>query len=59
MDRRNFIGTVAGSLLVVPRIADAQQAGKLPRMGYLSDEVVAPHLFHSHDSVLWPARVWL
>jgi putative tryptophan/tyrosine transport system substrate-binding protein len=35
MDRRTFIGTVAGSLLAVPRIADAQQTGKVYRIGYL------------------------
>ena len=36
MDRRTFISTVAGSLLAVPRIADAQQPGKIYRIGYLS-----------------------
>ena len=59
MDRRNFIGTVAGSLLAVPRIADAQQAGKLPRMGYLSDEVVTPFVPLARFGLKWTARVWL
>ena len=36
MDRRAFLGTVAGSLLVVPLAAEAQQAGKVPRVGFLS-----------------------
>src|ERR1700674_739972 len=36
MDRRTFIGTVAGSLLAVPRIANAQQAGKMYRIGFLN-----------------------
>ena len=35
MDRRTFIGTVAGGLLAVPRVADAQQAGKRPVVGVL------------------------
>ena len=35
MDRRTFIGTVAGGLLAGPPIAGAQQAGKLPVVGIL------------------------
>jgi putative ABC transport system substrate-binding protein len=35
MDRRKFIGRVAGALLAGPHIADAQQAGKLPVVGIL------------------------
>jgi putative ABC transport system substrate-binding protein len=35
MDRRAFIGTLAG-LLSVPLAAEAQQAGKAYRIGYLS-----------------------
>jgi putative ABC transport system substrate-binding protein len=40
MDRRAFIGTVAGSLLVAPLAAQAQQAGKVYRIGFLGDVVV-------------------
>jgi hypothetical protein len=36
MDRRAFIGTLAGSLLAAPLVAEAQQAGKMYRIGYLS-----------------------
>jgi putative ABC transport system substrate-binding protein len=37
MDRRAFIGTVAGGLLAAPLAAEAQQpAGKIPRIGLLS-----------------------
>ena len=36
MDRRVFLGTLAGSLLAAPLAAEAQQAGKVPRIGYLS-----------------------
>ena len=35
MDRRIFIGTVAGVLLAVPRAVGAQQAGKIYRIGWL------------------------
>ncbi len=36
MDRRAFIGTLAGGLLAGPLAAVAQQAGKIPQIGYLS-----------------------
>jgi putative tryptophan/tyrosine transport system substrate-binding protein len=35
MDRRTFIGTLTGSLLVAPLAAEAQQAGKVYRIGFL------------------------
>ena len=35
MDRRTFIGRVAGGLLGVPFAAEAQQAARLPRIGVL------------------------
>ena len=34
-DRRTFIGTLAGALLTAPLAAEAQQAGKVARIGYL------------------------
>jgi len=36
MDRREFIGTLAGGLLVAPFTAEAQQAAKVARIGYLT-----------------------
>jgi putative ABC transport system substrate-binding protein len=36
MDRRAFIGTLAGGLLAAPLAAGAQQAGKIARIGYLA-----------------------
>ena len=36
MDRRAFIGTLAGGLLAAPFVAEAQQAAKVPRIGYLA-----------------------
>jgi putative ABC transport system substrate-binding protein len=36
MDRREFIGTVAGGLLAAPLAAEAQQAGKVYRIGFVS-----------------------
>ena len=37
MDRRAFIGTLAGSLLAAPLAAEAQPAGKVYRIGFLSN----------------------
>jgi putative ABC transport system substrate-binding protein len=36
MDRRTFLSTVTGSLLAAPLAAEAQQAAKIARIGYLS-----------------------
>ena len=44
-DRRAFIGTLAGALLALPFAAEAQQAAKVPRIGYLAGNLAAtPHL---------------
>lgn len=45
MKPRSFIGVIAGGLLASPLAAEAQQAGKVARIGYLSlgqraDEVI-------------------
>jgi len=37
VDRRAFIGTLAGGLLAAPLAAEAQQAGRVPQIGYLSN----------------------
>src|SRR5258705_6822351 len=45
MDRRAFIGTLTGGLLAAPHAAEAQQAAKVPRIGYLAINLAAsPHL---------------
>ena len=36
LDRRTFLGVLTGSLLAAPLAAEAQQAGKVPRVGYLT-----------------------
>jgi putative ABC transport system substrate-binding protein len=35
MERRTFLGTIAGGLLAAPLAAEAQQAGKVWRIGFL------------------------
>jgi putative ABC transport system substrate-binding protein len=39
MNRRAFIGTLAGGLLTAPLAAGAQQAGKVYRIGYLGSQL--------------------
>jgi hypothetical protein len=36
MNRRVFIGTLAGGFLAAPLAAEAQQAGRIARVGYLT-----------------------
>ncbi len=44
MDRRVFLSTLAGGLLAAPLAAEAQQAAKVARIGYLSPNLAAsPH----------------
>ena len=38
MDRRAFVGTLAGGLFAVPLALEAQQAGKVPRVGLLTGD---------------------
>jgi putative ABC transport system substrate-binding protein len=44
MDRRKFLGTIAGSLLAAPLAAEAQPAGKVYRFGVLRPGSPQPHL---------------
>jgi len=45
IDRRAFIRTLTGGLLASPLAAEAQQAGKIARIGYLGTSLAAnPHL---------------
>ena len=45
MDRRTFIGGIGAGLLVAPLVAEAQQAAKVPRIGYLSINLPGgPHM---------------
>jgi len=39
MDRRTFIGSVAGGLLAAPLLGAAQQSGKVPVVGVLNPSV--------------------
>jgi hypothetical protein len=36
MDRRTFIALVGGGILATPLAVEAQQAGEVPRVGYIS-----------------------
>ncbi|MGH2362288.1 MAG: hypothetical protein ACRDGM_17325 [bacterium] len=38
IDRRSFIGTLAGGLVAAPRAAEAQQPGKVPRIAWLGGQ---------------------
>jgi putative tryptophan/tyrosine transport system substrate-binding protein len=45
MERRAFLGTLAGGLLAAPLTVEAQQAAKVVRIGYLAANLAAsPHL---------------
>ena len=45
MDRRAFLVLLAGGLLAAPLAAEAQQAAKIARIGYLAANLAAnPHL---------------
>jgi len=41
MERRTFMGALAGGLLAAPLAADAQQAGKVPRIGFLGTRTLS------------------
>jgi putative tryptophan/tyrosine transport system substrate-binding protein len=48
IDRREFIGIVAGGLVAAPLAAEAQQAAKVARIGYLAANLTAsPHLLEA------------
>ena len=44
MDRRALLGVVTGSFLAAPLAAEAQQATKIARIGYLAASLADPHL---------------
>ena len=41
MERRAFIGALTGGLLAAPLVAEAQPAGKVPRIGWLGPDQAA------------------
>src|SRR5258705_7093283 len=54
LDRRTFIGTVASGLLAAPLAAEAQQAVKIARIGYLAlNRAAGPH---RHETLLQGLR---
>ena len=48
MDRRAFLGTLAGGLLAAPLAGEAQQAAKVARIGYLASNLAADP--HAHEA---------
>ena len=44
--RRMFVGTLAGGIVVVPFAAEAQQAAKIARIGYLANNLAANTPLH-------------
>ena len=44
MERRTFLGAVTGGLLAAPLVAEAQQAGKIYRVGFLAQGSPPPKL---------------
>jgi putative ABC transport system substrate-binding protein len=54
MDRREFIGTLAGGLVAAPLAAEAQQAAKIARIGYLVTNLAANR--HLHEAFLQGLR---
>ena len=45
MERRTFLGVLANGLLAAPLAAEAQQAAKVPRIGYLGlNLATSPHV---------------
>jgi putative tryptophan/tyrosine transport system substrate-binding protein len=46
IDRRKFVTAAAGALLTLPLAIEAQQAGKVPRIGFLAQNSaeISPHL---------------
>ena len=54
MDRRTFIGRVAGGLVAVPLAAEAQQTANIARLGFLGNSSTA--LAHLRDAFLQGLR---
>jgi hypothetical protein len=51
--RRDFIRLLSTAAITsASSVGLSQQATKLPKLGYLSDEAPRPHLFHSQDNIV-------
>ncbi len=43
MERRAFLGTVAGGLVAAPFAAEAQRVARVPHIGAMEDTPTRPH----------------
>src|SRR6266851_6097182 len=51
MERRTFLGMIAGSLLAAPLAAEGQQSGRVPRIGVLTNVApIAPEVSRNWDA---------
>jgi len=46
MERRTFMAMLTGGIVVAPFAAEAQQAAKVPRIGYVAPNLAASPHFH-------------
>ena len=56
MDRRAFL-TGTGALLAAPLAAEAQQAAKVPQIGYVGPTLAASLIFHQAANLVSADRV--
>ena len=54
MERRRFVEVIAGGLLAAPLAANAQQAAKVARIGYLATDLAAN--LHLREALLQALR---
>ena len=51
MDRRQFLGVICGTVVLLPLAVHAQKFGRIPRIGYLSPARLPQLLEALHDGL--------